>query len=319
MVWYSIPGPKFALNCGRQRNIMTKSIALTIILFLTLFTTKAQLTFPRDTSLCDTGAWKLVWQDEFNGTQVDKSKWYTWIPTWNKKTITIDTFASSQYARHGTGVLFMDSNVVVSDGTCKIYAYYNPSMWITPNDSGSFDTLKRDYTGGMLHTYNAGLNKGRYEIRCKLPEAKKDVHATFWTWGNGNHNEIDFFEWYGEKKRTTDVVHYWHPEGQQADWDEYKYKAEGWHTYTTDWDENFIRFYVDGKLKHTFYKYQGRYKHKCKPRSGTFIRNPAAQDNNESCEMVVSLESDQELKIPPGDIRVFEIDYVRVYERINTK
>ncbi|OJW82576.1 MAG: hypothetical protein BGO69_05660 [Bacteroidetes bacterium 46-16] len=280
----------------------------------------AQVTFPPGTSLCDTGAWQMIWHDEFDGPALDTSKWYTWTPSWNPETNRQDTFARTAYTRSGGGVLYLDSNVQVSEGTCKLTARYQPTQWITENDNGGRDTVRKDHISGLIHTWNRSFGPGRFEIRCRLPEAKKDVHATFWTWGDANHNEIDIFEWYGKKHKNTSVVHAWPKEGERHDGSIYRFNAAGWHTYTCDWDQNFIRVYIDGALKYTARRYRGKYRDDCRPKEGkTFELNPAWLDDRETSQLIVSLDADRKKKIPPGETRVMEIDYIRVYQRINNK
>lgn len=294
-----------------------KNIFMATLLSLLSLQGGAQTTFPAGTSLCDTGSWKMVWHDEFDGAGLDASKWYTWTPSWNPKTQRQDTFARTAYTRRGSGVLYVDSNVYVSDGTCKLVARYQPTQWIAENDTGGSDTVRKDYVSGLIHTWARSFGPGRFEIRCRLPEAKKDVHATFWIWGDANRNEIDFFEWYGKKHRNTSVVHFWGKEGERHDGDIFRFNASGWHTYTCDWDHNFIRLYIDGDLKYTFRRYKGRYRDDCHPKNGkTFSLNPAALDDMETGQLIVSLDADRKKKIPAGETRTMEIDYIRVYERI---
>jgi len=141
---------------------------------------QAQNTYFTGGNICNNQEWKLVFNDEFDGDSLDKSKWITWFPysaTGND---------SCEFCRtHGDLVdqVYLDSNVVVSNGTLKLIARKQTATWFTAT---------RDYTSGMIQSRFTCMY-GKFEIRCKIPYGEGFIPA-FWLFGGGHGTEIDDFE-----------------------------------------------------------------------------------------------------------------------------
>ena len=179
--------------------------------------------------------WTMVWQDEFDGTQIDENNW--------------------NFVQGGGGYGNQElqyytknaNNVRVDDGKLIIEARKE-------NYNGhSYTSAKLESWGKASWTY------GKFEIRAKLPTGQglwpaiwmmpedMDVYGTWPASG-----EIDIMEALGHE---PGVVHgtlhygvehasvgnsYTLPGGQSF--------ADGFHTFTTEWEPGEIRFYVDGIL-----------------------------------------------------------------------
>ena len=187
--------------------------------------------------------WKLVWSDEFNGpagSAVDGSKWNLV----NKG----DGFGNNelQFYRNGTQNAAMDGNgsLVI---TAKKETYQN-----------------RQYTSARLESNGKyEVKYGRIESRLQVPKGQ-GIWPAFWMLGNDisqvswpNCGEIDIMENIG--KEPT-IVHgtlhgpgysggnavgaaYTLPNGGKF--------ADAFHEFAVEWEENVVRFYVDGNLYQT--------------------------------------------------------------------
>lgn len=116
--------------------------------------------FLNGSSICQTGAWQLVWHDEFNGIVVDNTKWYTFYADWQ---CGCDT---SLYSRtHGdvagapNSTIYEDNNIIVSNGTAKVKL---------ENETATWKGVTTNFTGGVLLS-KINFQYGRFEARIKIP------------------------------------------------------------------------------------------------------------------------------------------------------
>ncbi len=248
------------------------------------FTTQSQVLFPTDSSLCEDALWRLVWHDEFNDQTIDTSKWYTFSDDENWFEVQpgvaeVFPYGNSRLSRLSQGkVIYRDENVMANGSTCTLRSRYQPGTW-----SGSGWNESRHFTSGMLLSKDPGLrhtlyfNKGRFDMRARLPY-QSGAWATFWLYGGGrgpdptgtppfegqNGCEIDMIEYNpcvggGDKVTGMDDLP-WNMHGQNRGRNHGENHDIGgsknvsnlgdWHLYSTEWDDNYIRFYVDGYLRH---------------------------------------------------------------------
>lgn len=185
----------------------------------------------------DLDAWKLVWSDEFDGTQLDTSKWRP---------------AGDGLRRGG----YWDAeNAIVGDGVVRLRTDYQEDGRFGPGwYSGAIET--RDLYD---KTY------GYFECRCICPGAA-GLWGAFWMFshgvglidGSGNDGaEIDIFEspsFADPKKLMRDsVTHTIHFDGYDEDHQSTflgSYKAvkpyTQFNTYGLEWNENECIFYING-------------------------------------------------------------------------
>jgi len=176
------------------------------------------VTFPANSNACDANNWKLVFYDEFNGTSLAPI-WKTAV-TYDKGWICRNGFLNNsteheyhggaRYNDNGGPCLYLKSNIVVSNGTCKLLMKYEPNASITLRDSQTCGnpliTRSADLTGAIIklpQEDNAtgariGYSSGRFQARMKIPNFE-DAWTAFWMWwGRGGVDEIDITEtWAG--------------------------------------------------------------------------------------------------------------------------
>ena len=186
--------------------------------------------------------WTLVWADEFDGTAINTSKWGYDIGRgdggWGNN--------EAQYYTNNT------DNVFIEEGHLVIQA-------LIQNYGGA------DYTSARLVTRNKGdWTYGKVVVRAKLPGGTGTWPAiwmlpTDWLYGGWpNSGEIDVMENVGY---APDIIHgtahtgdyNWlngsPPPGGSAT---IGTATSSFHDYTLEWDENYLKWYVDDVLYFTF-------------------------------------------------------------------
>ena len=242
--------------------------------------------------------WNLVWQDEFNGTEINKVLWEHEVNAWGGGNNEL------QYYTDRT------ENSFIQDGKLVIRA-------IKENYTGPEGT--REYTSARLRTKNKGDWKyGRFEIRAKLPQGQ-GLWPAIWMLPTDNvyggwaaSGEIDIMELLGHQPNIVyGTLHY----GGQ--WPENKhtgisYKiavndfSTDFYTFALEWEEKEFRWYVDDVL----YQTQNTWDTKNQPYPAPF---------DQKFHLLLNVAVGGNWPGNPDETTVFPqemmVDYVRVYER----
>lgn len=256
----------------------------------------------------------LIWQDEFSGTTLDTSKWnyeqgyyLNDDPnTWGWGNAELQHYTDSA------------QNVFVQDGKLNIRALNDPKSF--PQDPNRY----AQYSSGKINTKNHfTLKYGRVDFRAKLPTGN-GVWPALWmlpqdspygTWAASG--EIDVMEARGRLPGSTSgAVHfggtwpanqhisgeYHFPEGQNINND--------YHVYSVVWEEDNIKWYVDGKF---FFKVTNEQWY-----SLAAPNNPNAPFD-QPFYLIMNLalggNFDGGISPNPSDIpATMQVDYVRVYK-----
>lgn len=235
--------------------------------------------------------WKLVWSDDFTGGSVDKSKWNLR----DGEGRDIDAGCNVDNAK----------NTFVGGGNLTLRAL---------RENSSCSSENRQYTQSYLDTIGkASWKYGRFEMRAKSPnkpETSKGLWPAFWLRpDDGGNGEIDVTElpggedWYD--KSTAAIFWDYTPVKQDTriDLPTGGYPADGFHTYTTEWDASALKWYIDGKLVWT------------RDRSTTPWYDKAF---NKPYNIRLNFQVGGWLGDPDGSTQFpadFLVDYVRVYQR----
>ncbi|MFJ2959793.1 family 16 glycosylhydrolase [Streptomyces sp. NPDC087270] len=174
------------------------------------------------------GGYTLAFDDEFNGTSVDTSKW---------------NYRTDQKAKSAQ----LPENVTEGDGHLRIN--------VKKQTVGDFA-----YTGGGVVSKQK-LRYGYYEVRARTT-AGAGWHSAFWaqagdgsdTYNADRRTEIDGFE--VDSSTPSTIRHNiipWFPavSGYNPTSNNYTLPFDtsaAWHTYGFEWTEQHVAFYVDGKL-----------------------------------------------------------------------
>ncbi len=196
--------------------------------------------------------YRLVWHDEFEGEGRPSDEW---------------TYEHG-FVRNNEWQWYQPDNASVSNGTLVIEARRET----VPNPyyrEGSRDWRharpEARYTSASLNTSRSHVFRyGRFEVRAKIPTASGAWPAIWllgnqWSWPE--NGEIDIMEYYIKDERpsilantcwgstraydpvwNSVVTPFTHFSGRDAQW------ADKFHVWRMDWDERFIRIYLDDEL-----------------------------------------------------------------------
>ncbi|TFD92860.1 carbohydrate binding domain-containing protein [Jeotgalibacillus sp. R-1-5s-1] len=253
--------------------------------------------------------WSLVWHDEFNSTEIDRSKWDFEI---------------------GNG--FTDANGEFISGwgnNEKQYYTDRPENAKTEDGKLSITALKEeyegfDYTSARLRTKGLfSKTYGKFEMKASLPVGK-GMWPAFWMLpeedrygGWAASGEIDILEAKGSRPHEAiGTIHY----GET--WPNNKYTGAEYtfpdgstiadeHIYSVEWEPGEIRWYVDGVL----YQTQDNWYSKERNASANHAY-PAPFD--QPFHMLLNLAVGGNFDGEPTEDTVFpqsmDVEYVRVYD-----
>lgn len=276
----------------------------------------------------DKKAWKLVWGDEFEGAQIDPTKWdrdlgngffnyeaNQWIAGWGNGEL-------QYYTRD-------PENAFVKEGHLHVRAL-KESLHGFGYSSAKLKTRKRD--GSSLFA----MKYGKVEFRAKLPTGKGIWPAVWMLPQNEKYGgwaasgEIDILEVKGhEPNLVHGTLHFgsrW-PANAQAT-RSYKLPNTGsiadFHVYSLEWDPGEFRWSVDG-IK---YSTQSFWWSSSKVEKNKGARPKAESDLNpwpapfdQPFYLIINLAVGGQFPGNPDGTTPFPaemlIDYVRVYERVD--
>lgn len=179
--------------------------------------------------------WSIIWQDEFNGTQIDASKW--------------------SFVEGGGGY-----------GNNELQNYTNRAENARIENGGLVIEAREETYGGNAYTSAKLITKdkaawtyGRYEIKAKMPEGQ-GLWPAIWMMPSDEAvynawpacGEIDIMELLGNQPdKVYGTIHFGNPHDQKQG--SYTLSngqtfANGYHVYTVDWMPNEIKWYIDGNL-----------------------------------------------------------------------
>ncbi|CAM3774322.1 carbohydrate binding domain-containing protein [Marinicrinis lubricantis] len=247
------------------------------------------------------GDWSLVWNDEFNGSEIDRTKW------------TFDLTNGIENPGWGNNELeyYTDrpENAKVQDGELVITA-------LQEDYEGFGYTSARMKTKGL-----ASWTYGRFEARAKFPEGR-GLWPAIWMLPENNEygvwaasGEIDIVEGWGS--RPNEIVGTIHS-GETWPKNNYTGKtiqidppATAWHTYALEWEPGELRWYIDGQLFHTENNWYSKGLNQ--PLNYAY---PAPFDK--AFHLLVNLAVGGNFDGDPDESTVFpaelRVDYIRVYE-----
>jgi beta-glucanase (GH16 family) len=182
--------------------------------------------------------WLLVWQDEFDGSEIDRTKWHLDVGY---------TGASNEESQIYTD---RPENVRLENGCLIIEARKEAHQGF-------------EYTSARVHTENLhAWEFGRIEARIRIPSGQ-GLWPAFWmlgvdriTKGWPECGEIDIMENIGKQPQTVrGTIHgpgYFRDDSIGKDFhkpgEEF---ANDFHRYAVEWEPNQIRWFVDQSLYNT--------------------------------------------------------------------
>ncbi|MGZ3778857.1 MAG: glycoside hydrolase family 16 protein [Mucilaginibacter sp.] len=184
---------------------------------------------PPDTTKTVVPVYSLVWSDEFDGTDIDTSKW-------NFETGSLGVNNEKEY--------YQKANASIQSGNLVITAK-NESVGGQPYTSARLNTLNK-----FSQAY------GRIEARIKVPLGL-GMWPAFWMLGNNittvswpKCGELDIMEHINNTSTIYGTMH-WNLNGHVSYGSTTQSTPGDYHVYAIEWDQNEIRWYVDSTLYQT--------------------------------------------------------------------
>ena len=201
------------------------------------------------------GEWKLVFSDEFDGTELDRTKWDFRYNFWGKP------FGAYTDA----GVVLDGNSHIELHRTEKDGYYVSPQL---QTGSNSFDIPKTSTENpwgydiwplGELTPPKFVHRYGYYECRCKFQRDPETMWSAFWVQSPGigvrhepewSGNESDIMEYFHVGKNTAgNIMGGYGPQIHQEGRVTYDMAEteDGWHYFGMDWQPDGYVFYCDGR------------------------------------------------------------------------
>lgn len=269
------------------------------------------------------GEWKLVWQDEFDGTNIDQTKW------------DFD---------HGNGFIAADGTTFISgwgNGELENYTDRPENAFVKDGLLHIQAVKSSDYTSARLKSRKSDksplFNKlyGRFEFRAKLPVGK-GLWPAIWLLsqdekfgGWAASGEVDIMEARGQETgKVLGTLHYgggWPANAHTGK--DFIFPGQGsiadFHVYALEWEPGEMRWYVDGKLYQTqnfWWSTSKRDGAKGGRPANESELNPWPAPFNQPFYIVLNLAIGGQFLGNPDATTVFpaemDIDYVRVYDKV---
>ncbi|SFC16716.1 Beta-glucanase, GH16 family [Parapedobacter composti] len=252
--------------------------------------------------------WKLVWHDEFDGNELDTTKWGFRLHIMQTRH---STWTDDAYELDGEGRLLL--KLYEKDGHYFTSQLQTGSNYMDrPGDQ--YGKSKLTWPIAQLETPKFVHRYGYYEIRCKLP-TQEGWWAAFWLQspiiGSSLDPleagvEIDIMENFQRKGGISQNLH-WNGYGK-----DHQHIGSGnldldandgeFHTYGVDWSPSGYVFYMDGKET---------------------WRVPGPVSHREQFILISAEANGYRNGAPASILRkanlpdYFVVDYVRVYDEVN--
>jgi hypothetical protein len=185
----------------------------------------------------DKAGWQLTFQDEFDGAQVDATKW-------------VKRYKWGEAPINGELQAYVDDAFQVQNGILSI---------VGDKRTATYAGQTFQYASGVLCSVREQMY-GYFEARLKVP-AGQGMWPAFWllgTTGSTGVNEIDIHEILGNQPSTVYMTVHWGTDynaGHQSDgssWVGPDFSAD-FHTFGLEWNPDSIIWTIDGveRKRHT--------------------------------------------------------------------
>ncbi|MCB9850010.1 MAG: family 16 glycosylhydrolase [Phycisphaerales bacterium] len=184
----------------------------------------------------DDAGWDMVWNDEFDGTTIDTSKWRV-----------EDAFLvkNQELQYYAPDDVYLENGNLILRSQARQYWGWDTWNW-----------RWFDYTSGLVET-KGHFNRtyGRVEIRAKLPKTQ-GIWPAHWMLPSSNSwpPELDIMEMLGHEPNTVYTTHHWgnwpNVQSLGSSYEGPDYSA-GFHTFALEWFPGRLDWYIDDALVFT--------------------------------------------------------------------
>ncbi len=275
-------------------------------------------------AICNTNDWVLQFEDNFETSQLDTSKWS--IPY--QGVIRDFEFNKEKQWYNNTGSspnLDVKNNIEINNGYLRILGKLeNPAIvgtYVSNFDVTPWKVEKETFNFSSAQiASNEDFGYGKYEVRCKIPKGR-GFWPAFWLYGviGNNASEIDIFEFWDDNTCNHNMNVHFNNNMCLTDYNGDDF-SEDFHVFTLVWDNYKIEWYVDGNLKRRNTKFNTLLGQQadCEQlkKNQTYIVDKSYPLEKMNIILNLAIQNDKfkpnESTVFPG---VFEIDYVRYYSK----
>lgn len=195
----------------------------------------------------DINKWKLTFEDHFNATQLDKSKWITGY-YWGKALLK-DTYVQANEKQ-----FFQDENLELRDSCLRIITKNEECQGKIWDSQLGFVPQKFDFSSGLISTGQSFRQKyGRFEAKIKYSHTTPALH-TFWLLSEQITPQINILKTPGKNKNKIEVGNFWRKDNK-IDQKVQKLKIPGssqhFFIYSLEWSKNKLEWKINGVTVHT--------------------------------------------------------------------
>ena len=252
--------------------------------------------------------YRLVWNDEFDGTELDRSKWYHLVDCSGRGNRELQCYTNRT------------ENVHVANGVLTLAA--------RPESFGN-----KQFTSGRVHASGRGWRFGRFETRAKLPKGQHLWPAIWLVPTNGVYGpwpqsgEIDIMEQRGQNTTKVEgTLHFGASRARRAKrgsgQTEFGFDfSDDFHVFAFEWTRDLMIWSVDN---HEFFSVSLRRSFNVKG-SQSYTKDGSPFDQMFKWILNVAVGGTYFPSSVYGDIKpesaanwprpVMEVDWVRVYQR----
>ncbi len=198
-------------------------------------------------SFNDIDKWNMTFEDDFNGTKLDMSKWITGY-FWGK------ALMNDTYVQANEKQFFTDSNIELRDGCVKIITKTqacNGKIW---DPTLGFVPKKFDFTSGLISTGQSFRQQfGRFEAKIKYSHTAP-VNHTFWLLAEKIAPQVNILKTPDNEKNKIEAGNFW-SNGKEINQKVEKLKIPGssdqFYIYSLEWSKNKMEWKINGVTVHT--------------------------------------------------------------------
>jgi beta-glucanase (GH16 family) len=238
-----------------SRGLRVFAGVLSFFVFFTIWPANAQDPLPPASIPlpANATAWKLIFNDNFDGTAYDTSRWNPYAD-WGGN-------GSFNSGREN----YYPSQIRVSNGICNLVAEPNPGITTFTNSYKSGELISARTNTNAATPYKFSFLYGYIEARLKIVNISGFFGAFWMIPAKKNYNyewEIDILEVLGHDHRTMFQTYHYFPglpldQARNTSWTPNKGSGNnggapvldystGYHTYGVDWQPDHLTFYIDG-------------------------------------------------------------------------
>ncbi len=282
-----------------------------------------------DNGICNTNPYILVFEDNFDSTSIDLSKWKLWPGGSQEGTanqeynqpenVSISNnhlyITAKKETVEGRVVFWLPDTLILEDGLPNLRTFYYSSSNIRSRQLFQF---------------------GKYEIRCKIAKGK-GFWPAFWMFGGPGWNEVDVFEFWNENdvfgNFDPNKLSKVHKMNAHYDFDGDGFSencptsytgpdfSEDFHTFTFIWTPYKMEWYMDAEFKRIttlYHTIEGQIVDCNNIHTGTpYLLDKAFPQLPMDIRAGFGIQSydnspDETTPFPSS----FEIDYIRYYKQI---